>query len=290
MPGRTLYPSEQRFRYPFLTGMAGNLALAAVKLVYGFLWYSRLVLLDGLFSLMTVMVFLLAWQAEVLEKRRPDARHPYGLGKALFVSMAVVGSLGLVIAIHMLIHSVWLKGRLDMERSHVGAMLIAIVSVVANEAFYRYFAEKGKGQQNPIVAQSARFNRIDAWISAAVLLLVTLSNLGATYLERLGVATISIIVVVVAARMVYAGFAGIMDKVPTRRILDRIRSCAHSVEDVQDVARIRARYLGTLLHVYVWVAIDEDISMERADVILGNVKARLAKQIPFAGEVNVIIA
>jgi len=290
MPYSTAHVEANGASYPFLAGVLGNLALAVLKLSYGLFGYSRLVVLDGLFSLMAATMFLLAWQAAVLEEQRPDERYPYGLGKLLFLSMAVVGALGLVVGIHTLFYSVWVWGRLDMHRSHVGAIMVTIISVVANAVLYRYVVDKNGGPASGIRALPVRYNRIDVWISACVLLLLILASLGATFVERLGVAVIALVVLIAGIRLVYAAFAGIMDKTPPPRVLDRIRSYARNIDEVKGVLDVKARYLGTRLHVYIWIAVDESISMGEADGIARRVEVWLMERIPSAREVNVVIA
>ena len=290
MSSSNIYPNQNLSIHPFLAGLLGNLAIAILKLSFGLFGYSKLVLMDGLFSLMSAAIFLLPWQAEVLDKKKPDERHPYGLGKVLFLSMAAVGFLGLIIAIHMLFYSLMIMGWVGMRRSLTGEVMVTAISIMANEVLYRYLMDKSKSLSNAIIALSARYNRIDVWISSFVLFLLILASLGARYLERAGVIAISIIVSFVGFSMIFKGFSGIMDKVPPQKVLDRIRSCAHKVKEVKDVVNIKARYVGTLLHIDMSIIVDENISMEHAGEIARNVKTRLIEKIPFAKDVNVIIA
>jgi len=273
-----------------LTGVLGNLALAILKLGFVLLGGSKLVLMDGLFSLMAVAAFLIPWQAQVLEKRSADARYPYGLGKILFINMAVVGLLGLVIATHMLYYSLMIMTGARLAGSYTLAVMVTLISIMTNEVLYRYLKEKNKKSSNGMLAMSGRYNRIGAWISTFVLLLLILVGLGAGYLIRIGIAVISIAVLFVGLRMVFLGFAGIMDKVPSPKILERIRTSAQKVNEVKEIVNIKARYIGTLLHIDMWISVDNDLSMEQADRIARHVKIQLMEKIPFAREVNVIIA
>jgi len=273
-----------------LTGLLGNLALAILKIGFVLLGGNKLVLMDGLFSLMAVSAFLIPWQAQVLEKRSGDARYPYGLGKILFISMAVVGLLGLVIASHMLYYSLMAMAGLKMGGFYTLAVMVTLISIITNEVLYRYMREKNKKSSNGMLAMSGRHNRYGAWISTFVLLLLILAGLGAGYLIRIGIAIISIAVLFVGLRMVFLGFAGIMDKVPSPKILERIRACAQKVSEVKDIINIKARYVGTLLHIDMWISVGNDLSMEQADKIARHVKAQLMEKIPFAREVNIIIA
>jgi len=274
---------------PVLTGLLGNLTLAILKLGFVLLGGSKLVLMDGLFSLMAAAAFLIPWQAQVLEKRSPDAQYPYGLGKILFISMAVVGLFGLVIATHMLYYSLLIMSGVKLGGSYTLAVMVTFISIITNEVLYRYLREKNEKSPNGMLAMSGRYNRIGAWISTFALLLLILAGLGAGYLIRIGIAIISVAVFFVGLRMVFLGFAGIMDKVPSPKILERIRAYAQKVSEVKNIVNIKARYIGTLLHIDIWISVDNDLSMKQADRIARRVKVQLMEKIPFAREVNIII-
>ena len=273
-----------------LAGLLGNMALAVLKLGFVLQGGSKLVLMDGLFSLMAAAAFLIPWQAQVLEKRSGDARYPYGLGKILFISMAVVGLLGLVIATHMLYYSLMVMAGLKMGGSYTLAVMVTLISIITNEVLYRYLRGKKKKSSNGMLAMSGRYNRYGTWISTFVLLLLILAGLGAGYLIRAGIAVVSVVVLFVGLRMVSLAFAGIMDKVPSPKILERIRAYAQKVSEVKDIVNIKARYIGTLLHIDMWISVDNDLSMEQADRIARHVKVQLMEKIPGAREVNIIIA
>jgi len=273
-----------------LVGLIGNFTLAILKLGFVMLGGSKLVLMDGLFSLMATAAFLIAWQAQVLGKRNVDARYPYGLGKTLFISMAVVGLLGLVIATHMLYFSLFIMAGTRLAGSYTLAVMVTLISIITNEVIYRYLKERNTKTANSMLAMSGRYNRIGAWISTFVLLLLILVGSGAGYLIRVGIAIISIVVLFVGLRMVFLGFAGIMDKIPSPKILERIRTYAQKVSEVRDVVNIKARYIGILLHIDMWISVDNDLSMEQADKIARQVKVQLMEKIPSAREVNIIIA
>jgi len=284
-----LYSNLDKSVRPFVAGVLANLAIAVLKFGIASLGGSRLVLMDGLFSFMAAAAFLIPWQAQVIEKKPHDEKYPYGLGKVLFISMVVVGFIGLVISIHMLFYSLVVMVGLQKHGLYSLAIMVTLISIITNEVLYRYLQEKSKSYSSTMLAMSGRYNRIGAWISSFVLLFLILSYLGGAYLERIGVAIISIVVFFVALRMVFVGFAGIMDKVPSKRIMERIKACVQKVSQVKEIINIKARYVGTLLHIDMWITVDDDLNMSEADKIARHVKVQLMEKIPFAREVNVII-
>ncbi|MFC1675494.1 cation diffusion facilitator family transporter [Planctomycetota bacterium] len=284
-----LYSNLDKSIRPFVVGLLANLAIALLKFGIASLGGSKLVLMDGLFSFMAAAVFLIPWQAQVIEQKPHDEKYPYGLGKVLFISMVVVGFLGLVISAHMLFYSLVVMTGLQMRGLYTLAIMVTIISIITNEVLYRYFKEKSQSSSNTMLVLAGRYNRIGAWISSFVLLFLVLAFLGATYLERAGVAIVSIVVFFVGLRMIFVGFSGIMDKVPSAKILNRIRTCAQKISEVKDIVNIKARHVGTLLHIDMWISIDETVSIAQADRVARNVKLQLMEKIPSAKEVNIII-
>jgi cation diffusion facilitator family transporter len=284
------YSIADEFAHPVIIGLLGNLVLAVIKIGFVLLGGSKLVLMDGLYSLMVVSAFVIPWQAMVLERKVGDSRYPYGLGKILFISMTVVGLLGLVIAAHMLYYSLTIMTGAKLGGSYTLGVMVTLISIITNEVLYRYLREKYENTTNDMLTMSGRYNRYGAWISTFVLMLLILAGLGAGYLIRIGIAVICVFVFFVGLRLIFLGFAGIMDKVPSKRIMERIKSCAQKVGNVKEVINVKARYIGTLLHIDMWISVDDELSMEQADKIARRVKVQLIEQIPFAREVNIIIA
>ena len=166
------HPKETGYIYVFATGLLGNLALAILKLSVGLFGYSKLVLMDGIFSFINAVILSFTWQGDRLEKREFNERYPYGYGKVIFLTMSVAGLVVLIIAIYMFFYSLTGMGWLEIHRSHSGAMMVTLISIIANEVLYRYLMEKSKGHLNGVIAWNALNNRIDVLVSSLILFFI----------------------------------------------------------------------------------------------------------------------
>jgi len=88
-----LHTDEGGTDFAFGSGITGNLGLAVLKLLTALLWSSRLFAMDGLYSFVNAVVFLLPWQAATLKEKTASARHPYGVTKLLFIGMLAIGAM-----------------------------------------------------------------------------------------------------------------------------------------------------------------------------------------------------
>ncbi|MBF0252740.1 MAG: cation transporter [Candidatus Omnitrophica bacterium] len=285
-----VYENTEKYREVFISGVIVNLALAMLKLSMGLFGYSKLILMDGMFAFSNAVMLFLMWQGDILEKRPPDDKHPYGYGKVLFLIAAVGGLIVLVISIYMFFYSLNSMDWLEIHRSHSGAMMAAIISIIANEALYRYLMDEGERHSNGTLLWNAYNNRLNVVVSVIVLVCLTFASLGAFYLERAGVGIISVIMFFLSLRILLAGFSGIMDKIPPKKMLNKIKYSVKKSDGVKEVLDIKARYIGSSMYMDIYISVDDDLSMNEADKISRAVELKVLKEIKEVQEVNVVIS
>lgn len=271
----------------FLVGIAGNLLLAALKVSISLFGYSKLLFMDGLFSLLCAQIFLFSWGGNELDKKKISEKYPYGLGKALFLVLGIAGLLVMIIAIYMFIYGIQQMGWGEVHKSHTVAMMTALISIIGNELIYRYLKEGSLRINNHIIPLNTFINRIGVAVSFIVIICVTLASLGYSFLERIGVVTISLILFILSLRILFIVFGAIMDRVPSEEILSRVREYTDKVKGVKDVLRVGARQIGTCFHLELMIAVEENLSVGEATKIASQVEDRLLEKIERVQEVHV---
>ena len=284
-----IYSKKNEDRQVFILGILGNLALAILQLCVGLFGYSKLVLISGIFSFTNAVILLLMWQGDILEKKEANERYPYGYGKAIFLTMSVAGLVVLIIAIYMFFYGLTRIAWVEIHRSHSGAFMVTVISIIGNELLYRYLMDKGKRQNNGVILWNVLNNRIHVLTLILILFFIFFASLGAAYVEKIGICLISIIMFFMSLRILFMAFAGIMDKIPPQKVLNQIKSYARKIKGIKEVLDIKARYVGTLLHLDLSIAVDEGLNMKDADRIARDFEDRLIQKAPFIKEVNVSI-
>jgi cation diffusion facilitator family transporter len=283
------YVSNNDYKEVFVSALIANLGLAILKLSVGLIGYSKLVLMDGLFSFTNAMVLVLMWHGDRLEKKPPDEKHPYGYGKVLFLIASMAGLIILVISIYMFIYSINSMLWDEIHRSHSGAMMVAIISIVTNEALYRYLKDESRRHTNTILAWNANNNRMNVFVSSLVFICVLSASLGVSYAERIGVGVISLVLFALSMRVLFKGFSGIMDRIPEKDQMDKINLVASKSPGVQELLDIKARHIGSNIHLDLSISVKETLNMQEAHKIVTDLETKLIKEIPLIQEVNVIL-
>jgi len=86
------------FTRAFAVGIALNVAIVMVELIYGFLGNSMALIADGGHNMSDVLGLVVGWAGAVMAKRSPSPRFTYGLKKASILS-ALINGLFLLVAV-----------------------------------------------------------------------------------------------------------------------------------------------------------------------------------------------
>src|SRR5436853_3519052 len=86
------------FTRAFAVGIALNVAIVSIQLIFGVLGNSMALIADGGHNLSDVLGLVVGWAGAVMARRSPSARFTYGLKKASILS-ALINSLLLLVAV-----------------------------------------------------------------------------------------------------------------------------------------------------------------------------------------------
>jgi cobalt-zinc-cadmium efflux system protein len=145
--GHTHAHAPRDFSRAFAVGVALNVGFVAVEAAYGFIANSLALLADAGHNLSDVLGLLLAWGAAALVKRRPTARHTYGLKRSSILA-SLANAILLLVAVGMI---VWEAVRRLGEPQPVAestVLWVAAIGIVINTVTALMFVRGGKSDIN----------------------------------------------------------------------------------------------------------------------------------------------
>ena len=282
--------NHERQREIILRVAMSNFVLAILQLGIGVAGYSKLMIMGGIVAFANGMMLLIMWPGYEMENRERDERHPYGYGKVLFAIAFIVGVLFLVISVYMYSYSQTNMDWEEIHRSNSAVVMVSVIAFAANLAMFHFLKKEGVPQPNGILAWNALNNLMTAIVSILILICIILSSLGLFYMEKVGAMVISAILFCLSLRMLFNSSGGIMDRAPSRKIMELIRASAEQVRGVAKILEIKARHIGTYIHVDVALIIEQDVTMREANEVAHRVETSVAHAIPFfSKEINALI-
>jgi cation diffusion facilitator family transporter len=235
-----------------------GIILLGIKFLAYFITGSATVFSDALESIVNVFAASLTVYAIILAHAPADRRHPYGHGKAEFITAAFEGGMLLAAGFVMVFRSIELLVRgATVQKLDLGLALILFMALTSGLAGFVLIRRGKTGGSLSLEAVGHQFMS-DAVTTAMVLVtLIAVKLTGRTWLDPVGGLFMAGYVSYVAAMLMRRSFAGLMDEQDIaddnmiRQLLDAHvhRSGESSGSTICSYHKLRHRHSGR----YHWV-------------------------------------
>lgn len=222
-----------------------------VKLAAYYLTQSVAVLTDALESTVNVIAGFIGLYSLYVAAKPRDEDHPYGHGKAEFLSAAVEGSLVIMAGLIIIYEAVmdFIRPH-NIEKLDKGIYLVALTAIV-NYIVGTISIYKGKKNGSMALQASGRHLQTDTYSTAGIivgLLIIWYTKL--TILDAVVSLIFAGIIIYTGYHILRSSIAGIMDEADMqllRRIVAYLN--AHRRENWVDLHNLRVIKYGGLLHI-----------------------------------------
>jgi cation diffusion facilitator family transporter len=228
-----------------------SVVLFLAKLWAWYLTHSVAILTDALESTVNVITGFIGLYSVLLAAKPRDTNHPYGHGKAEFISSAVEGALigiaGLFIiyeAVAQLLHPQ------EIKELNIG-IIITVVAGAINCAFGIYAVRIGKKNRSLTVEAAGQHLLSDAYSTLAIVIgLVLLLFTGWEWLDSAIAIVFSLFIIYTGYKVLRRSLAGIMDEADETLL----KNVVHILQQNRkpqwiDLHNLRVIQYGDVLHV-----------------------------------------
>ena len=194
------------------------IALLSIVLFVGKIWawyitHSVTILTDALESTVNVIAGLIGLYSIILASKPRDLNHPYGHGKAQFVSSAIEGAL-IFIAGLMIVYEA-IDQLLEPKPLHQLDIGIVVVGITGALNYFAgvYAVRQGKMQKSLIVESAGKHLKTDAYSTLAIVIgLILLILTGWQWLDSAVALAFSVVILVTGYKVIRRSMSGIMDE------------------------------------------------------------------------------
>jgi cation diffusion facilitator family transporter len=278
----TNQPVDDRYREirrVTLVGSVVDLTLGIVKLVVGWLAHSQALIADGVHSLSDLVTDLLVLIAAKHAHREADADHPYGHGRIETAATVGLGVALIAVAIGIVWDAVYRLFHPELLlRPEVWALLAAALSVLAKEAVYQYTMRSARRLRSNLLRANAWHSRSDALSSVAVMVGVSGSLAGLSYVDAIAAIVVAVMVAHIGWRLGWSSVRELVDTGLDPQQLAQVQNTIMSVDGVETLHMLRTRRMGgkTLVDVHIILS-EPHVSVSEGHQISETVRARLIK-------------
>ncbi len=233
-----------------------NIAILSVvlffcKITAWYLTHSVTILTDALESTVNVIAGFIGLYSVVLAAKPRDMNHPYGHGKAEFVSSAIEGSL-ISIAGFMIIYEA-IQQLLEPHPLHeldLGILITGVAGLL-NYFIGVYAVKAGKKNRSLVVESAGKHLKSDAYSTFAMILgLSLLLFTGWQWLDSVVALIFSGVIIITGYKLVRRSLAGIMDEAD-ELLLEQVINVLQENRQPQwiDLHNLRVIQYGDVMHI-----------------------------------------
>lgn len=204
-------------------GILANVFLAAFKAAVGILSHSIAVTLDAVNNLSDAASSLITIIGTRLAAKEPDKDHPFGHGRAEYLSSMLIAVLVLYAGVTALVESVKKILRPDAPDYAPAGLLIIAVAVLVKFLLGRYFKAVGKRVQSDSLVNSGEDASMDCVISASTLLAAGIYMAFGVSLEAWLGAAIAGFIIKSGVEMLQSAISRILGERPNAELSKAIR-------------------------------------------------------------------
>ncbi len=259
---------------------AVSIFLFFIKIAAWYLTRSVAILTDALESIVNVVAGLVGLYSLYISAKPKDYDHPYGHGKAEFLSAAIEGTLitvaGFVIiyeAINNLLHPHTIT-KLDY-----GIILVAITAVI-NYAAGTLCIKTGKKNNSLALTASGKHLQSDTWSTAGIVIGLLLMIVTKIYWLDSAVALLfSAIIIFTGYKIVRSSVAGIMDEADEallKKVVEMLND--NRKRNWVDLHNLRIIKYGPTIHLDCHLTVPWYLNVHEAHAEIDSLSALIKKE------------
>ncbi len=280
----------QATRQAALWGALVNVVLAVAKILFGVIGQSQALVADGVHSVSDLLTDALVYFAAHHAQEGPDAEHPYGHDR--FETAATMG-LGIVLVL-VAIGIGWdaaerLFNPEELLQPEVITLYVALFSVFAKEALYRYTVWIARRVNSDLLLANAWHHRSDAVSSIVVLVGVGGTLMGLPYLDAIAAVGVALMILRIGWDLGWKAMQELVDVGLSEERVKTIRATILSVGGVRAVHMLRTRKMGGRAVADVHVLVEPWLSVSEGHRISDSVSLKLIQEIDELNDVTVHI-
>ena len=265
-----------------LWGLVVNLALSAIKFLFGVVGASQALVADAVHSLSDMVTDVAIVVGAGFWSAPADAEHPYGHGRIETLITSAIGIMLGAVGVGLGYRAILTLPQWHDSRPGWTAFAAACLSIVAKEILYRWTANVGKRVKSSALVANAWHHRSDALYSVPVAIAVLGTHIWPEwgFLDHIGAVVVSVLILHAAWEITWPALRELVDAGAKEHERQAILKLALDTEGVQSVHKLRTRSIGPGLQVDLHVLVEPELSVREGHAIAGVVKERLLEHGP----------
>lgn len=218
-----------------IIGIIANILLAGFKAVVGLLAGSIAIVLDAVNNTSDAASSIITIVGTKLANKEPDREHPFGHGRAEYLTAMVISLLVLYAGITSLTESIKKVINPVTPDYTLFSIIVIIVAIIVKIVLGEYVKNKGKKLNSTSLVNSGQDAKLDAVISTSTLIAALIFILANISLEAYLGIIISLLIIKTGIDMLKEAISSVLGERVDPELINDIKKTIYKYEDVKGV-------------------------------------------------------
>ncbi|MEK3809694.1 MULTISPECIES: manganese transporter MneS [Bacillus] len=260
-----------------LVSIAAYLVLSAIKLIIGYLFHSEALTADGLNNTTDIIASVAVLIGLRISQKPPDEDHPYGHFRAETIASLIASFIMMVVGLQVLFSAGESIFSAKQETPDMIAAWTAAGGAVLMLIVYRYNKRLAKKVKSQALLAAAADNKSDAFVSIGTFIGIVAAQFHLAWIDTVTAFVIGLLICKTAWNIFKESSHSLTDGFDIKDI----SAYKQTIEKISGVSRlkdIKARYLGSTVHVDVVVEVSADLNITESHDIANEIERRMKEE------------
>jgi len=258
----------------------GNIFLTIFNIIVGIFSGSTALVAEGFHTLSDVLTSVIAFIGFKIGMKPADEEHQYGHGRAEPIVGLIIVVFLLIVA-YEIIYGAYAKIILGEIVAPPGliAALMAAIGIGINYTMSTYLTQSGERINSPALIADGKHQRVDIFSCVTVLIGVVISQFGIPIIDTIVSVFIAIIILNTALHLALDNFNTLMGKIPSKELIEDIKSAALTSECVKGVHDVKVNNMGPYASAELHIELNKDLKLEKSHKIAHEVEQNIINNV-----------
>ena len=257
-----------------------NIFLSIIKLIFGFIGKSSVLIADGIHSFSDLSTDIIAILGNKLALKPADKKHPFGHGKTEYITSMIIGIIIIILGLG-LINEVFNK---EITIPSILIIIVSIFTIISKYIVSCYIYQKGINYNNNILIASGKESRTDVYSSIFVLISIVLMQFSNTipifkYADLVGTIVIAILIIHTGYRVLIDNISILLEEqVIDKDYIKEIKKIILSFDGIIDIGELHILRYGPYYKLLANIIMEDKILLSEAHEIIDKLEATLKQK------------
>ncbi|MBN2268288.1 MAG: cation diffusion facilitator family transporter [Acholeplasmataceae bacterium] len=266
-------------------GLVANIALALLKLIFGYLGNAQALFSDGLNSASDVLISVMMLLALRISTKKPDYDHPYGHEKFEGLAYFLLGIIFTVTAGWIFISGIvsiiefFINGETIVVPLRY-TVLIAFISLVIKLGIVFLYTKAGRKTNSPTIKADVKNHLLDVYATLSSLIGLSIAQFGLIYFDYIASIVIAGFILKLAIQILKESISYLTDQAPEQEDVQKVYDEIFKVDGVLSIDDLKVRNHMTQQYVDVEIGVLSSLTLKEAHHIAEKVHHHVENLFP----------